>query len=115
MLNSTMPGEFRGSWAFVLEPTDDGRTKLDRAPPRSGSTGPQPVGAELAMEAMGFGVFLMMRRQMLGIRGRAERVGAVEDAGARVASDRRRRPLPAVAPRVRSGTATEPSGGRPLA
>ena len=25
------------------------------------------------MEAMGFGVFLMMRRQMLGIRDRAER------------------------------------------
>ena len=72
MLNTTMPAEFRGSWAFILEPTDDGRTKLiERL--RFRFDGPQPVGAELAMEAMGFGVFLMMRRQMLGIRERAER------------------------------------------
>jgi hypothetical protein len=73
MLGSSMPAEFAGSWAFVLEPTHDGRTKLiERL--RFRFSGPQAVGTELAMEAMGFGVFLMMRRQMLGIRGRAERL-----------------------------------------
>ena len=72
MLSSKMPAEFRGTWAFVLEPTDDGRTRLiERL--RFRFDGPQPAGAELAMEAMGFGLFLMMRRQMLGIRDRAER------------------------------------------
>jgi hypothetical protein len=73
MLGTTMPAEFAGSWAFVLEPTGDGRTKLiERL--RFRFSGPQAVGTELAMEAMGFGVFLMMRRQMLGIRGRSERL-----------------------------------------
>jgi hypothetical protein len=73
MLGTTMPAEFAGSWAFVLEPTSDGRTKLiERL--RFRFSGPQAVGTELAMEAMGFGVFLMMRRQMLGIRGRSERL-----------------------------------------
>jgi hypothetical protein len=73
MLNTTIPADFAGSWAFTLEPTGDGRTKLiERL--RFRFSGPQAVGTELAMEAMGFGVFLMMRRQMLGIRGRAERL-----------------------------------------
>ena len=105
MLSSTMPAEFRGTWAFVLEPTDDGRTRLiERL--RFRFDGPQPAGAELAMEAMGFGLFLMMRRQMLGIRDRAERIAAVEDAGA----GRTRGGPAGVAPRwagvPRPGTAT---------
>jgi hypothetical protein len=66
-----MPG-FAASWAFVLEPLDEGhRTRLvERFRVRM----PAPEGpAALVMgEAFGFGVFAMVRKQMLGIRDRAE-------------------------------------------
>lgn len=72
-LENTVPREFAGSWAFVIEPTSDGRTRLIerlRFHFADGGT----VGGPVAMEALGFGVFLMVRRQMLGIRDRAERL-----------------------------------------
>ena len=66
-----MPG-FAASWAFVLEPLDGGaRTRLvERFRVRM----PAPEGpASVVMgEAFGFGVFAMVRKQMLGIRDRAE-------------------------------------------
>jgi hypothetical protein len=74
VLTSTMPREFAGTWAFVLRQTPDGATRLIerlrfRFPPET----PQPV-QKVALEALGFGVFLMVRKQLLGIRDRAERL-----------------------------------------
>jgi hypothetical protein len=64
------PQEFAASWAFTLEPLEGGRTRLieryrvrfDGAAPAFRFIGP----------VMGFGVFVMVRRQLLGIRDRAE-------------------------------------------
>lgn len=65
----TAPQEFSASWAFVLEPLDGGRTRLiERFRVRFGDGGPQ---FRVIGPVMGFGVFLMMRRQMLGIGQRA--------------------------------------------
>ena len=64
------------SWAFVLEPRDDGTRLVERfrvtmAPPTSASGRTGGV-AGFARSLLGFGVFVMVRRQMLGIRDRAE-------------------------------------------
>ena len=63
--------QFKVSWAFVLEPTDTGGTRLiERYRVESAMPGPfQKVGLPL----MGMGVFFMARKQMLGIKERAER------------------------------------------
>ncbi len=63
---------FAFSWAFVLEPLDGGtRTRLvERLRVRmEAPAGPASV---VMGEAFGFGVFTMVRKQMLGIRDRAE-------------------------------------------
>ena len=58
------------SWAFVLEPLDGGRTRLvERF--RVRFEGPAPAFRVIG-PIMGFGVFMMVRRQLLGIRERAE-------------------------------------------
>ncbi|HSL97417.1 MAG TPA: hypothetical protein VK831_02480 [Candidatus Deferrimicrobiaceae bacterium] len=75
-LDANMRGDFRASWAFVLEPKVDGTTRFiqrfrgwmsapDAAKP--GMTPPPPARTMLL-----FGIFVMMRRQMIGIRDRAE-------------------------------------------
>jgi hypothetical protein len=65
----TAPQDFAASWAFVVEPLSDGRTRLiERFRVRFGAGGPQ---FRVIGPVMGFGVFVMMRRQMLGIRDRA--------------------------------------------
>ena len=65
----TAPEDFAASWAFVLEALDGGRTRLiERFRVRFGDGGPQFA---VIGPIMGFGVFVMMRRQMLGIRDRA--------------------------------------------
>src|SRR6476646_1719595 len=65
----TAPQDFSASWAFVLEPLEGGRTRLiERFRVRFGAGGPQ---FRVIAPVMGFGVFVMMRRQMLGIRDRA--------------------------------------------
>lgn len=70
---ATMP-EFRASWTFALRPLGGHRTRLiERL--RLWAPAPGPVG-RLGLPMMGFGVFLMTRKQMLGIRSRAERAGA---------------------------------------
>jgi hypothetical protein len=64
------PQEFAASWAFVLEPLDGGRTRLiERFRVRFEGTAP---AFRLIAPIMGFGVFVMVRRQLLGIRERAE-------------------------------------------
>jgi hypothetical protein len=72
-LDASMPGEFQASWAFVLEPRPEGRTRLierfrgHMAPPEG-----RPAPPAIAAKALLFGIFVMVRRQMLGIRDRAE-------------------------------------------
>jgi hypothetical protein len=72
----TQPKKFRATWSFVLDPVDGTATRLiERCRveyPDSGRMG------HLAGTFMGFGVFIMMRRQLLGLKGRAERL--VNDA-----------------------------------
>jgi hypothetical protein len=68
-LDSAVPGSFAASWAFVLEPTAAGGTRLIERfrVTMEASTLPASVLAPV----LGFGVFAMTRRQMLGIRDRA--------------------------------------------
>jgi hypothetical protein len=64
------PREFAASWSFTLEPLDDGRTRLiERFRVRFDGAAP---GFRLVGPIMGFGVFVMVRRQLIGIRARAE-------------------------------------------
>lgn len=64
--------DFAASWAFVVEPTGDGRTRfIERMRASIGSMAGGPA-ASLYGGVFGFGVFVMMRRQMLGIRERVE-------------------------------------------
>lgn len=70
LLNSAIPGWFAASWAFVLEPTASGGTRLIerfRVTMEASST----VPASVLGPVLGFGVFAITRRQMLGIRDRA--------------------------------------------
>jgi hypothetical protein len=75
-LASASPPTFAVSWAFVLEPLGVGRTRLiERTRGRFGRSAGSVVGLPL----MGFGVFVMMRKQMLGIRDRVESAAGVEE------------------------------------
>jgi hypothetical protein len=75
-LDRSMPGDFQASWAFVLEPRPEGRTRLIERfrghmdfPPE---TTTPPFAPVIAGKALLFGLFVMVRRQMLGIRDRVE-------------------------------------------
>lgn len=73
-LDAAMRGDFQASWAFVLEPRPEGKTRLIerfRGHMEIPDEGPVFVPA-LAGRALLFGLFVMVRRQMLGIRDRAE-------------------------------------------
>jgi hypothetical protein len=75
-LNRAMSGEFAASWAFILEPRDGGTRLLERfrirmEPPTGSSARVKPI-PPFARSLLGFGVFVMVRRQMLGIRDRVE-------------------------------------------
>lgn len=75
-LDASMRGDFKASWAFVLEPRPEGGTRLiarfrGRMEMPAESEGPK-FAPELAGKALLFGLFVMVRRQMLGIRDRAE-------------------------------------------
>ncbi|HEX8939781.1 MAG TPA: hypothetical protein VF763_06420 [Candidatus Limnocylindrales bacterium] len=70
-LANAQPGEFSASWAFVIEPLPDGRSRLlERFRARFGAA--EQPWTRVTMPVLGFGVFAMMRRQLLGIRERAE-------------------------------------------
>lgn len=73
------PREFAASWAFVLEPLDGHRTRLTERVRYWGAEG-NPM-SEAALSVLGFGVFVMMQRQMVGIRKRAERLAAIRTPG----------------------------------
>jgi hypothetical protein len=66
------PRQFAASWAFVVEPLDGRRSRLIERVRYWGEEG-SPV-TKVALAALGFGVFVMMQRQMIGIRSRAERL-----------------------------------------
>jgi hypothetical protein len=80
MLGATQPTEFAASWAFVLEPMPDGRTRLiERFRVEFGESD-KPWTA-FTLPVVGFGVFVMTQRQMLGIKERAEaRARSLADA-----------------------------------
>jgi hypothetical protein len=74
MLSGT-PQQFAASWAFILEPLDGGRTRLiERFRVWFGTEQP---GSRLVMPFLGFGVFVMMQKQMVGLRERAERFASM--------------------------------------
>ena len=63
--------EFSASWAFFLQPVEDGKSRLiERF--RARTPGGGPANAVLG-EIMGTGIVLMTRKQMLGIKERVER------------------------------------------
>jgi hypothetical protein len=64
------PPEFAVTWSFVLEPRPGGRTRLIER--FRGRFGTGNAWTALTMPLVGFGVFVMVRRQLLGIRGRVE-------------------------------------------
>jgi hypothetical protein len=64
---------FRMSWAFVLEPLDSGRTRLLERFRTTTTPGP---AAAMVGPLISVGHFLMTRRQMLGIKERAEAIAA---------------------------------------
>ncbi len=91
-----IPRDFAASWAFALEPLDGGRTRLiERFRIRVGVAAPS---YRIVGPFIGFGVFVMMQRQMIGLRERAV--------------------MTAVAPAIPTPTVTEPprpkSNGRAI-
>ena len=71
-MGAAQPSEFHASWAFVLEPVGDEQTRLiERL--RIHFTGGDRPWTKVTLPWMGFGVFLMVRRQLIGIRDRVER------------------------------------------
>ncbi len=71
-MSAAQPGEFAASWAFVLEPLDGDRSRLvERV--RTWFGGDEQPWMRYTLPLMGFGVFVMVRRQLLGIRTRVER------------------------------------------
>jgi hypothetical protein len=68
--------EFAISWAFVLEDAGPGRTLLtERVRVRFGET--DKPWTRQTIPLMGFGAFVMMRKQLLGIKARAEGASVV--------------------------------------
>jgi len=72
-LLGTMPRRFRTTWTFFLEPLDENRTRLIERSLVDFSDG-GGLASGLVLPFIGFGVFVMMRRQMLGLKERAERL-----------------------------------------
>ncbi|HET7168450.1 MAG TPA: hypothetical protein VFI69_04550 [Candidatus Limnocylindrales bacterium] len=72
VLLSRTPSDYAASWAFVLEPLDGGQTRfIERFRVRFEDVG---AGSGAVLPLLGFGVFVMMQKQMVGIRRRAERL-----------------------------------------
>jgi hypothetical protein len=69
-MGAAMPPRFGASWAFVLEPVGDAQTRLiERV--RFGMDG-DSRGSRVLGPTLGFGVFVMIQRQLRGIRERVE-------------------------------------------
>jgi hypothetical protein len=70
LLETGMPPEFAVSWVFVLRPDGAAGTILTERV--RAAFGPPTAGSRAIGPVLGLGVFLMVRKQMLGIRERAE-------------------------------------------
>ncbi|MCI0584324.1 MAG: hypothetical protein L0227_15790 [Chloroflexi bacterium] len=71
-LETATPPKFTAAWSFVLEPLGGGQTRLlERF--RARMDGESPASKALA-PLLGFGVFVMTQRQMVGIKARAEKL-----------------------------------------
>lgn len=76
MGNVAMP-DFRGTWAFVLEPAPgEGTWLIERLRVWTGQGGP---AQQLSLPLFGLGTFLMTRKHMLGLKERAERHAATQE------------------------------------
>jgi hypothetical protein len=71
MMSGSSYPDFGATWAFYLEPTADGKTRLiERFRVKTPGNGPaKPVLGEI----MGTGIVLLTRKQMIGIKERVER------------------------------------------
>lgn len=82
-LDRAMAGDFRATWAFHLMPTPSGTRLIERFRVWFVVPAEAEVPARFARSLLGFGVFVMLRRQMIGIRARAEAPSAsIEPIGA---------------------------------
>ncbi|MGZ3588226.1 MAG: hypothetical protein ACXVAE_04085 [Candidatus Limnocylindrales bacterium] len=78
-LGAATPPDFKVSWAWAIEPLGETQSRLIERfravwTPAEGQGAP-PVAMQRAMQPMmSFGVFVMARKQLLGIRERAERL-----------------------------------------
>jgi hypothetical protein len=86
--------EFAASWAFLLEPTHDGKTRLiERFRARTPGAGP----ARAVMgEIMGTGMVLMTRKQMIGIKERVERLAAAARKAVEATPSEQLEPTPVI-------------------
>ena len=71
LMSATQPTEFAASWAFIVEPLGGDRTRLIERFRVNFSGGDQPW-TRYTLPVMGFGVFAMVRKQLLGIKTRVE-------------------------------------------
>jgi hypothetical protein len=72
LMEGAQPTEFSATWAFVLEDLHDGRTRLvERFRVHFEDDDDKPW-TRWTLPFMGFGAFVMMRRQLIGIRDRVE-------------------------------------------
>ena len=72
-----MPGDFQASWTFVVEPNGVGGTRLierfrGHMPAGIPGDDEMPAPPKVAGTMLLFGLFVMVRRQLQGIRDRAE-------------------------------------------
>jgi hypothetical protein len=92
-MGAAMPPRFAASWAFVLEPVGKDRTRLiERV--RFAAVG-ETAGSRWLGPVLGFGVFVMLQRQMVGIRERAGRLARKSGA---IAGTTAREPVPVMTP-----------------
>ena len=70
LLSASVEGDFSASWTFALRELDGGRTRLIER--YRIALGGRSVIPPTSRPILGLGVFIMIRRQMLGIRDRAE-------------------------------------------
>ena len=77
LMGVAQPTEFAATWAFVVEPLGDERARLIERFRIRFNGGDKPW-MKVTLPFMGFGVFAMVRRQLLGIKSRAERVNGLE-------------------------------------
>lgn len=108
-LSTMTPPEFSISWAFVLEPTIEGGTRLIERFRLAGEM--RGRAAAVSGTMLGLGIFTMARKQMLGIRERAERVARESLVLTSFATTMGQRP--AVEPTPVKTLATEPKAVHP--